>query len=54
MFCYRFGKGIISFIMIYVQALFWIDALLYASLILWLVAVIPLTKIHTLLTKDQK
>lgn len=54
MFCYRFGKGIISFIMIYVQVLFWIDALLYASLILWFVAVIPLTKIHTLLTKDQK
>lgn len=53
MFCYRFGKGLISFIMIYIQALFWIDAFLYTSLILWLVAIIPLTRMHTFLTKDQ-
>tara|TARA_R110000868_G_scaffold86182_3_gene241720 strand:+ start:2783 stop:4009 length:1227 start_codon:yes stop_codon:yes gene_type:complete len=49
MFCYRFGKGLISFIMIYVQALVWIDAMLYASLGLWLCLVFPLLKKHKVL-----
>ncbi len=53
MFCYRFGKGLISFIMIYIQALFWIDTLLYTSLILWIFAIIPLTREHTKLTQES-
>ncbi|MBH46708.1 MAG: hypothetical protein CME71_00900 [Halobacteriovorax sp.] len=46
MFCYRFGKGLISFIMIYVQTLIWIDVMLYAALGLWLCLVFPLLKKH--------
>lgn len=52
MFCYRFGKGLISFVMIYVQALFWIDGMLYVSLGLWLWLVIPLMRQHRLLYKE--
>lgn len=53
MFCYRFGKGLISFVMIYVQALVWIDGMLYASLAVWLWLVFPLMKTHKSLQKEQ-
>lgn len=53
MFCYRFGKGLISFVMIYVQALLWIDGLLYLSLALWLWLVFPLMKEHKKLKLEQ-
>lgn len=52
MFCYRFGKGLISFVMIYVQALVWIDGMLYASLAIWLWLVFPLMKLHKSLQKE--
>ncbi len=53
MFCYRFGKGIISFVMIYVQSLVWIDGLLYVSLFLWLWLVFPLMKEHKVLKQES-
>jgi len=52
MFCYRFGKGLISFVMIYVQILFWIDAMLYASLALWLGVVFMLMALHQKMLKE--
>lgn len=46
MFCYRFGKGLISFVMIYVQVLFWIDVMLYIFLALWLWVAWILISLH--------
>jgi ATP:ADP antiporter, AAA family len=41
---YRFSKGLISLILIYVQSIFIIDIFLYVFIILWVIALIPIIK----------
>ncbi|EQC49561.1 TLC ATP/ADP transporter [Bacteriovorax sp. BSW11_IV] len=51
MVVYRFSKGLISFILIFVQSMVFIDSLLAICLILWLLILIPLFKLQRKLIK---
>lgn len=52
MVVYRFSKGLISFVLIFVQSMVFIDSLLAICLILWLLILIPLFKLQRTLIKS--
>lgn len=54
MVVYRFSKGLISFILIFVQSIVFVESLLAICLILWLLILIPLFNLQSKLIADNK
>ncbi|MCO4793869.1 MAG: hypothetical protein KC493_09160 [Bacteriovoracaceae bacterium] len=54
MFVYRFGKGLISLILIFFQSPKFVNTLLFTSLFLWISAVVPLFKKGDKLIKNKE